>query len=90
MLNKLEPVLLLLTFLLLFFTGALFFAEHFFMQDAQLFQVLSSLITGFAGALLMRVKIKSDPGDTDHVDVPGAKMTAETPSGTVTMEAPKT
>ncbi len=60
--QNIEPVILLLTALLVFFTCALFAAEHFFNSDSQLFQVLSGLLTAISGALLMRVKPR-EPAD---------------------------
>ncbi|HKS75107.1 MAG TPA: hypothetical protein VJQ82_18005 [Terriglobales bacterium] len=54
--HRFEPVLLLLSGLVIFFTACLFASEHFFKDDGQMFQVVSNLLSGFGGALLMRVK----------------------------------
>lgn len=65
---KIEPVLVLLSVLVLVFTGCLFASEHWFPMDGQIFQVISGLLTGFGGALLMRVKPASKPEDAaDHL-----------------------
>jgi len=57
---EIEPIILLLAALLIFFTAALFVSEKLFPQDGQIFQVISGLLTGIGGALMMRVKPPSD------------------------------
>jgi hypothetical protein len=54
--SKVEPIVLLLFGAMVFFTVCLFIAEKWFGTDGQLFQVISGLLTGIAGAFLMRVK----------------------------------
>lgn len=78
---RIEPVLLLLTILVLAFCGMLFAAEHWFVSDSQLFQVISGLVTGFSGALLMRVKPRSERGDPGTE--PDTTTTVTTPTATV-------
>lgn len=51
-----EPVLKLLTALMVFFTLALFACERFFSSDTQVFQVICGLLTAISGAFMMRVK----------------------------------
>ncbi len=62
---KIEPVLRLLAVMVVFFTLLLFVAEKLFPNDGQIFQVISGLLAGYGGALLMRVKpqdkISGDP-----------------------------
>lgn len=68
MINKLEPIVLLLFAAMIFFTGALFAAEKWYPNDGQIFQVVSGLLTGISGAFLMRVKpqsAKADPAIDD-------------------------
>lgn len=59
-----EPVLLLLSALLMFFTVLLFCSSSLYPTDGQIFQVISGLVTGFAGALLMRVKPRTAAEET--------------------------
>lgn len=54
--GKVEPIVLLPFGAMVFFTGCLFAAEKWFNSDGQIFQVISGLLTGIAGAFLMRVK----------------------------------
>ena len=79
---KIEPVLYLLTFLVLVFTCSLFASEHFFPNDGQIFQVVSNLLSGFGGALLMRVKPAAKTPD----DPPGTTLSS-TASTTASSEA---
>lgn len=58
--KQLEPVLLLLAAMVIFFTGLLIWSSTHLANDGQTFQVLSGLVTGFAGAFLMRVKPRAD------------------------------
>ncbi len=73
---KLEPVLYLLAFLVLVFTGCLFASEHWFPNDGQIFQVVSNLLSGFGGALLMRVKPAGKPGEDPVIPPPGTTVAA--------------
>ena len=78
--SRIEPVLLLLAFLVVLFAGALFVSERMFPQDGQIFQVISGLTTGFAGALLLRVKPQRQ-GDDPVIPPPGTTIeTSETAS----------
>lgn len=60
MLKQLDHVLYLLAAMVIFFTVLLFVSAKFLTNDGQTFQVVSGLLTGFAGALLGRVK-PADP-----------------------------
>lgn len=66
--EPLEPILMLLASLMIFFTAMIFVAEHFFPNDGQIFQVVSGLLTGISGAFLMRIKpragVQPDPATT--------------------------
>lgn len=77
--HSIEPVLYLLTLIVVFFTALLFVASYTLPNDGQTFQVISGLLTGFAGALLGRVK----PADTKKSDV---TMDAPGNSTTTTLE----
>lgn len=63
--EKIEPVLLLLVGVMLFFVLTLFLAEYWFQSDSQLFQVMAQLLSGIAGAFMGRIK----PGKTMGTDV---------------------
>lgn len=72
--TKVEPVVLLLSLLLLVFSGILIFCEFRFPMDGQVFQVFSGLLTSIAGAFLMRIK----PRGTDAgADTPPSKTTTK-------------
>lgn len=63
--TKLDPVLLLLTGLIVFFAIILVGLAKFLSDDGQTFQVVGNVLSGFVGALLMRVKTDTgiaDPG----------------------------
>lgn len=62
--NRLEPVLLLLVVLVVFFTILAVGCAWVFPQDGQTFQLIAGLLTSFSGALLLRVK-PPRPGDHD-------------------------
>ena len=51
-----DPVLLLLFAGLIIFTGIMIWVSHIFKDDGQIFQVISGLVTGFAGAFFARMK----------------------------------
>jgi hypothetical protein len=57
--SRVEPVLWLLSGLLLVLVAALFAAEIFFKDDSQFFQVVSNMATGILGALLGLITGKS-------------------------------
>lgn len=69
--KRIDPVLLLLMFGLIFFTGILIFVEHFFPSDGQVFQVVSGVLTAFSGAFFMRVK----PQTPQEEKSPDSKLT---------------
>ncbi len=53
---RVEPIVYLLFAAVVFFTLLLVAISKWSPNDGQTFQVVSGLVTGFAGALLMRVK----------------------------------
>jgi hypothetical protein len=65
--NKIEPIVLLLVGLVVLFSCALIGVAKFMSSDGQTFQVIANLDSGFAGALLMRVKPK---GTTEDPTIP--------------------
>jgi hypothetical protein len=69
--KQVDPILYLLATLVLLFTILLFVSAKFLTNDGQTFQVMSGLLTGFAGAFLGRVK----PPDPANLP-PGSKATA--------------
>jgi len=86
--RQIDALILLLVCLILLFIGALFVAEKFFIEDTQIFQVLSGLLTGFSSAVLALLKpspVTTAPAvhmdHVDHVDVPTATP-APTPAAT--------
>lgn len=68
--QRIEPVLYLLALLVLVFTACLFISERFYPNDGQIFQVVSNLLSGFGGALLMRVK----PANKTEEHTPAAEQ----------------
>jgi len=54
--RQVDALILLLVCLILASVIALFIAEKFFIEDTQIFQVLSGLLTGFSSALLALLK----------------------------------
>ncbi len=76
-----EPVLMLLAGLMIFFTGMLIFVEHFFASDGQVFQVISSLLTGISGAFLMRIKPRgpASPEDLSNTTIATTTSTVTVP-----------
>lgn len=74
--ENVEPVMYLLALLILFFTAVLIGVEYFFRDDAQVFQVVATVLTGFTGAFLGRIKPANQNGNGK-------------PLSTVPPEAPK-
>ncbi len=73
--SKVEPVLVLLACCMVFFTAVLVGVEYFFKEDAQVFQVIASILTGVVGAFLGRIKpAKGDTGAAGS-DASGASIT---------------
>ena len=60
---KIEPVIWLLSFLVIVFLVATFAAEAFFKSDAVFFQAIVSGLSAFSGALLMRVTGRQPSGN---------------------------
>lgn len=81
-----DPVLLLLFIGVMVFTGVIIGAERFFPNDGQLFQVLSGLVTGFAGAFFARITPQGKPPQNqqtiaaDQIDAINPKTTPHIPS----------
>ena len=61
-----DPILLLLATLMIFFTAMLFICAVWLKTDGQTFQVVSSLLTGISGAFLGRIM----PKKSEVVDDP--------------------
>ena len=61
-----DPTLRLLFIGMVFFTAVLIFVEYRFQTDAQVFQVVASLVAGFSGAFFGRINPHTppDPGTT--------------------------
>jgi hypothetical protein len=75
---KVEWIILLLFIAIVFFTLAVFMAEVFFQSDGQLFQLLANILSGFVGALMMRVKPRDlAPSNGNGPAIPPAAL--ETP-----------
>jgi len=78
---RIEPIIYLLAGLLVFFTLCLFAAEHWFATDGQIFQVISGLLTGISGAMLMRVKPQTNTKTEAPTEYPvGADVSPESKS----------
>jgi len=67
--NKIEPIVLLLCSLVIFYTICLVVVAKLMSSDGQTFQIIAGLVTGFSGALLMRVKPRGTTPD-DPIDPP--------------------
>jgi len=65
---KIEPVIWLLSLLVVIFLVATFAAEAFFKSDAVFFQAIVSGLSAFSGALLMRVTGRQPLGNTSLID----------------------
>jgi hypothetical protein len=65
--DKLDPTLKLLFVGMVFFTAILIFIEFRFRTDAQVFQVVASLVAGFSGAFFGRINPHNTatPGTTE-------------------------
>lgn len=61
--NKIEPIVLLLCSLVIFYTVCLIVVAKLMSSDGQTFQIIAGLVTGFSGALLMRVKPRAATPD---------------------------
>jgi hypothetical protein len=59
--KSLDPVLLLLFGGMCLFTFVLLAVTKFFSEDGQIFQVISGLVMGFAGAFFGRIKPSAQP-----------------------------
>ncbi len=55
-----DPVLILLLLGILTFTCLLIFVNYLWREDGQMFQVISGITTGFAGAFFARMKPESE------------------------------
>ncbi len=67
----LDPVLNLLFFGMLLFTGMLLIVEWRFKDDGQIFQTIAGVLTGLTGAFLARI----NPKDTPKLDVGATRST---------------
>lgn len=83
--GRIEPILILLFVAMVFFTGCVFAAEHFYPNDGQMFQVVSNLLSGISGAFLMRVK----PPEKTPPTVQDPATTSTTVIEKVTAKAPE-
>lgn len=62
--KNIEPIVFLLFGGIIFFTLLLVAISKWSPNDGQTFQVVSGLLTGFAGAFMMRVKPPSNPDNS--------------------------
>ena len=77
-----EPVVWLLSALLVFFTASLFCAEWWFKSDAQFFQVIAAAFGGMSGALLTKIKVDSPPTPPQAPQVPHLPQLPQVPQVT--------
>jgi len=84
--DKLDSVVLLLTALILAFVGVLLWVAVNLKSDGQTFQIVASLVTGFSGALLMRIKPKGAGPEDPVIPMPSAPSKVTVEAGT---DAPK-
>jgi hypothetical protein len=76
--EKVEPILYLLGVMIVFFTAVLLAVEYWFKEDAQVFQVIASILTGIAGAFLARIKPAGQ--DQPQPPPPGTEVSTATVS----------
>jgi hypothetical protein len=81
-----DPVLKLLLIGILFFTAALFYCEHRFPNDGQIFQVIAGLLTGFGGAFLAFARKELGVPDQPVPLPPGATRTTDVQAMSTTTE----
>ena len=87
---KMDPVIYLLTGLLVFFTIATFLAEWLFKTDGAFFQTIAALLSMIAGSLMTKIKTDHDssnatlPGTTTEVH----QLTKTPPDPPVLQEGP--
>ena len=79
-LEGVEPIIKLLAVLLVFFSLLVIFCDWRFQNDGQVFQVFSNIMSGIAGAILVRVKPPNATGDDKSTTLIGKVV--ETPSKT--------
>lgn len=84
--RNVDPILVLLAWLILICLGAMIFVTWLFHDDGQIFQVVSGLLTGFAGGFLLRVKPSSQKADAQ---VEGGTETSSTITKTVSSSEDK-
>jgi hypothetical protein len=75
--NKIEPIVLLLCSLVIFYTICLVVVAKLMSSDGQTFQIIAGLVTGFSGALLMRVKPRGTTPDESIDSVPSSVRKVE-------------
>ncbi len=75
--NKIEPIVLLLCSLVIFYTICLVVVAKLMSSDGQTFQIIAGLVTGFSGALLMRVKPRGTTPDESADSVPSSVRKVE-------------
>lgn len=81
-----DPILKLLTALVILFAFLLIAVAKWMSSDGQTFQILSSLVSGFAGALLLRIKPR-EAADKDPI--PGVQRDTVTVEKQTTAPEPK-
>ncbi len=82
--DRLDSVVLLLTALILIFVGVLIWVAVNLKSDGQTFQIVASLVTGFSGALLMRIKPKGAGPADPVIPMPQAPSKVTVEAGDVT------
>jgi hypothetical protein len=89
--NKVEPIVLLLVALVIFFTVILIGVARMMSSDGQTFQIIAGLVTGFSGALLMRVKPKNTAEDNVPMPNDTTRVTTHKTQDTIaTVDPPPT
>jgi hypothetical protein len=76
-----EPIIWLLSGMILVLLIALFVDEIFFSSDGQIFQVIAGLVSGVTGAFLARIK-PANKTDSHTSDTPTTTTEASKPDGT--------
>lgn len=77
-----DPIVWMLFGGTIFFTFVLIGVAYFFKTDGQTFQVVAGLLTGFAGALLTRIKPPTKPESTPASPSPAPTLPMPPANGT--------
>lgn len=85
--EPIEPIVYLLSVLLLVLAGLIIFCEYFFPMDGQIFTVFTGAFGSIVGAFLMRIKPRGNAPEDSGQDVTTISQPKNKP-GSVKVEIP--